>query len=461
MDFAYQGRHALAKLASIVANTTQVQASNSWLTNTRCSYHVTPNLSQLSLHQQPIQGNETVTVGNGQELLVTHIGNGKLQTLTYNFRLDNILRVPDLASNLLSVHKLCLQNNVICYFDANKFLIQDLPMGKILYAGLSRDGVYPIPSISDLSSSLNHFKSFAFVSIKPHQILLWHHRLGHPHSRALYSVRKTVFSSLSLSMIDEVCSSCEYCISAKMHRLHLNKSSIVSTSILEVVHSDVWGPSPITSLLGFNYYVLFVDDYTCFTWLFLVKSKSEVLSMFKHFKNMVETQDNSKLKILRIDNGFEYTNAEFQYYCSAHGILHQSSCPHTPEQNGVSERKHRHVVEIGLALLYQSHLPFNFWSYAFTAATYLINRLPSSVLSFSLLGRNCILKHLLFMLLNLLGVLVLLFLDPIIRTSYNLGLPHAFFLAIHHCLKGIFALILHPTKFILLVMFCLMKLSSL
>ena len=246
----------------------------------------------------------------------------------------------------------CLQNNVICYFDANKFLIQDLPTGKILYAGLSRDGVYPIPSISDLSSSLNHFKSFAFVPVKPHQILLWHHRLGHPHSRVLYSVLKTVFSSLSLSMIDEVCSSCEYCISAKMHRLYLNKSSIVSTSILEIVHSDVWGPSPITSLLGFNYYVLFVDDYTRFTWLFLLKSKSEVLFMFKHFKNMVETQHNSKLKILRIDNGSEYTNAEFQSYCSAHGILHQSSCPHTPEQNGVSERKHRHVVETGLALLY-------------------------------------------------------------------------------------------------------------
>ena len=104
--------------------------------------------------------------------------------------------------------------------------------------------------------------------------------------------------------------------------------------------------------------------------------------MFKHFKTMVETQHNSKLKVLRTDNGSEYTSAEFQSYCSAHGILHQSSCPHTPEQNGVSERKHGHVVETGLALLYQSHLPLNFWSYAFTAATFLINRLPSSVLGF-------------------------------------------------------------------------------
>ena len=103
--------------------------------------------------QQPVQGSKTITVGNGQELPVTHIGNGELRTLTHNFSLDNILRVPDLTSNLLSAHILCLQNNSFCYFDAYKFLILDLPTGKILYAGLSKDGVYPIPSNPNLSST--------------------------------------------------------------------------------------------------------------------------------------------------------------------------------------------------------------------------------------------------------------------------------------------------------------------
>ena len=68
MDFTYQGRHPPAKLASMVANATQVQASNAWLTDTDCSGHVTPNLSQLSLLRQLVQRSETVTVGNGQEL---------------------------------------------------------------------------------------------------------------------------------------------------------------------------------------------------------------------------------------------------------------------------------------------------------------------------------------------------------------------------------------------------------
>ena len=105
----------------------------------------------------------------------------------------------------------------------------------------------------------------AFASIKPDLILLWHHRLGHPSSRILYSALQNVIKNVSLSQIDTLCSSCTYCISAKMHKSSLNKTSIVSNSVLDIVHSDVWGLSPLTSVLGFNYYVIFVEDCTRFT----------------------------------------------------------------------------------------------------------------------------------------------------------------------------------------------------
>ena len=101
---------------------------------------------------------------NRQELPVTHIGNGKVLTPSHQFRLDNILRVPALASNLLSIHKLCLQNNVYCYFDATQFLIVDLPMGKVLHQGQSKDGVYPIPLSSQLFATPPPSSSFAFQS---------------------------------------------------------------------------------------------------------------------------------------------------------------------------------------------------------------------------------------------------------------------------------------------------------
>ena len=96
MNFAYQGRYPPAKLASMVASSMAAHSGPSsnqnWLTDTSASDHITSDLAQLSLHQQPTAG-KTIIVGNGQELLVTHIGKGKLLTPLHNFNLDNILRV--------------------------------------------------------------------------------------------------------------------------------------------------------------------------------------------------------------------------------------------------------------------------------------------------------------------------------------------------------------------------------
>ena len=154
---------ASSMAAFAIANFASASTST-WLTDTGCSDHVTPDLSQLSLHSQATTRNESVTVGNRQELPVTHIGNGKLLTPSHQFHLGNIIRVLDLASNLLSVHKLCLQKNAYCYFNATQFLIVDLPTGKILYQGQSKDGVYPIPLSSQLSADPTPPSSFTFQS---------------------------------------------------------------------------------------------------------------------------------------------------------------------------------------------------------------------------------------------------------------------------------------------------------
>ena len=317
---------------------------------------------------------------------MTHVGDGKLQTPSHCFRLDNILRVLDLASNILSVHKLCLQNNAFCYFDANQFLIVDLATGKVLYQGLSKDGVYPIPFSSQLSansaiaSSLD-FKSSVNVLVS-NEAMLWHQRLGHLCSKLLHSTLSSFNNNVKISVHDDICSQCKSCISAKMHKLPFPQHIMSSTSPLKLVHSDVWGPTPVTFVLSYKYYVIFVDDFTRFTWLFLLKHKSEVFTVFLHFKALVENQFRSKLKTLRIDGGGEYTSNHFKSFCLDHGIQHQLSCPYTPQQNGVVERKHKHIVESGLSMLHQSNLPSFYWCYAFNTAIYLINRLPFSVLAF-------------------------------------------------------------------------------
>ena len=90
-----------------------------------------------------------------------------------------------------------------------------------------------------------------------------------------------------------------------------------------------------------------------------------------------------KIKCLRFDGGGEYVNNNFKKLLHECGIVHQLACPHTPEQNGCAERKHRHVVETGLALLFNASMPLHYWADAFSIATYLINRMPMRFLNFS------------------------------------------------------------------------------
>ena len=177
--------------------------------------------------------------------------------------------------------------------------------------------------------------------------------------------------------------SCTHCLYGKMHRLPFPNSKFVASSPFELVHFDVWGPAPVMSVDDFRYYVLFVDHFTRFTWLYLLKSKSKVFSKFIEFKAMVETQFSTKIKTLRSDGGGEYTFSAFKSYLLQHDITHQISCPYTPQQNGLFERKHRHLVETTITLLSQASMPTTYWSYAILSTVFLINLLPTSILGFT------------------------------------------------------------------------------
>lgn len=113
-----------------------------------------------------------------------------------------------------------------------------------------------------------------------------------------------------------------------------------------------------------------------------VKSKAEVSTVFIAFKSMVENQLNCKIKALQTDWGGEYRG--LTPFFQQHGITHRVSCPYTAQQNGLADRKHRHIVEMGLALLFQSNLPMKYWDDAFTTKVFIINQLPSKVLKYNI-----------------------------------------------------------------------------
>jgi transposase InsO family protein len=128
--------------------------------------------------------------------------------------------------------------------------------------------------------------------------------------------------------------------------------------------------------------VTFIDDYSCFTWIYFLRTKAEVFTAFQTFLAYIETQFSTCIKVFRSDNGDEYISHEFQALLQHKGIISQRSYPYTPQQNGVVERKNRHLLDMVRTLLLESSVPPKFWVEALSTVVYLINRLPSQQLNF-------------------------------------------------------------------------------
>lgn len=138
-----------------------------------------------------------------------------------------------------------------------------------------------------------------------------------------------------------------------------SSSATTVTKPLELIFSDVWGPSPILSHLDFHYYIQFLDVYSKFTWIFPMKAKSDALSIFIAFKANIEKLLGFKIITFQSGNGGEYL--AFKSFMLNNGITHRFSCPYAHQQNGASEQKHRHIVDSGLTLLAHASLSKIFW----------------------------------------------------------------------------------------------------
>lgn len=126
-------------------------SSQVWLTDSGATNHMTADLANLSL-ASPYPSTETIHTANGEGLTVSHIGHSTLHSSISPIKLHSVLCVPQITQNLLSVHRLCLDNNCRLIFDALCFWIQDKVTGRILYKGLCSNGLYPIHSFSPATS---------------------------------------------------------------------------------------------------------------------------------------------------------------------------------------------------------------------------------------------------------------------------------------------------------------------
>ena len=126
------------------------------------------------------------------------------------------------------------------------------------------------------------------------------------------------------------------CKLTKHSTIPFNKSFSQTTSPFQLIHSDIWGPARIPSRLGYLYYVSFIDDFTRFTSVYLMRQQSEIPSIYQTFTAMIHTQFNAKIKTFRADCAREYISTTMRSILQSHDSLFQQSCPYTHEQNGVA-----------------------------------------------------------------------------------------------------------------------------
>ncbi|CAL9028826.1 unnamed protein product [Prunus brigantina] len=160
-------------------------------------------------------------------------------------------------------------------------------------------------------------------------------------------------------------------------RLFSSGKAVRAQSILEMVHSDLCGPINPISNGNKKYFISFTDDFSRKTWVYFLQEKSEAFEAFKSFKALVENESEKKIKTLRTDRGGEYCSKEFDAFCKEKGIKRQLTTAYTPQQNGVSERKNRTILNMVRSLLVKGRIPKKFWPEAVLWSVHILNRSPT------------------------------------------------------------------------------------
>jgi hypothetical protein len=203
---------------------------------------------------------------------------------------------------------------------------------------------------------------------------IWHRMMAHLHHGAMQVLREMVMGVPDFSL--EHHELCKGCALGKYTKTAFPSIDSRAAGILDLIHTDVCGPMSSTWLTGSLYYVVFIDDFSRKSWIFFMKTKGQVFNRFQEFKALVENQTGKKIRVLRSNNGGEYTSKEFMDFCAGEGIRRELTVPYNTQQNGVAERKNRAIVGAARAMLHDQGLPLFLWAEACYTAVYLQNRSP-------------------------------------------------------------------------------------
>ena len=141
----------------------------------------------------------------------------------------------------------------------------------------------------------------------------------------------------------------------------------------------ICGPIKPTSNSDKRYILSFIDDLTRKTWVYFLHEKSEAFVTFKNYKAHVKKEIGAYITCLRTNRGGEFTLNEFKEFCQSQGISRQLTAAYTPQQNGVTERKNKTIMNVVRSMLNEKQVPKAFWPKTVRWCVYIQNRCPTAV----------------------------------------------------------------------------------
>jgi transposase InsO family protein len=373
-------------------------AADEWLVDSGSSQHLTGDKSLFEMLEMFGGSGREFTFGDQGTLWAEGSGSVELQCATPTeeslVTLQNVMYVPGVAANLISVSKATEVATVLFKENSCELEVD----GEVVLVARKVKGIYIVDRAENARSpKMVHEGAFSemmrregaapgedacFLVRKPETAELWHQRMGHAGYENLakmvqddlvegVGVKPSALRALKTSV-------CEPCIIGKQTRQPFPKSESVSTKPLELVHMDVCRPMPVPSIGGSRYFATFLDDYSKLSIVVPMKQKSEVAKVTEWTINRLELQSGKKLKSVRTDRGKEYVNKALENVSGGKGTVHEKTAPYTAEQNGSAERLNRQLEEKVRAMLDDSRLLKDLWAEAVVTANYTRNRTPVS-----------------------------------------------------------------------------------
>ncbi|KAK1698030.1 hypothetical protein QYE76_014727, partial [Lolium multiflorum] len=338
-----------------------------WVFDSGCTNHMTGGRGVLDQFIEDINKKSSITFGDNSKGKV--LGYGKV-AISKDLCLETVMLVEHLGYNLLSIYHLADAgyNSYFTKYYVQVFRSDNL---KLVLVGYVENNLYVV----DLSKE-SPSPSTCLMAAKHDEGWLWHRRLGHVNMRNLKQLLKGEHIVGLTGIYFEKDRVCSACVAGKqLKKKHPIKSIVTTSRPLELLHLDLFGPSHYDTLGGSKYGLVIVDDYSRYSWVFLLKSKDETHREFITFAKKAQRTYESEIKAIRTDNGTEFKNYTMQEFVDDEGIKHEFSAPYTPQQNGVVERKNRTIIEMARTMLSEFNSPHNFWGEAISTAVHYSNRL--------------------------------------------------------------------------------------